>query len=146
MKRLTQEADFGLEDWEETLLFVKSDPDGAYNITDIAKHVGEPEFDEILKSVVLRLSSIEDILGDDYDLDRLKEIVEADRDGRCVIFPVQENEFVWVCSEKFPDAIMLIYGCFSGMLSDMEEGYAFGKTKEEAEAALRRVQNEGVHG
>ena len=24
---------------------------------------------------------IEDILGDDYDLDRLRELVEADRDG-----------------------------------------------------------------
>lgn len=79
VERLTHEADFGLEDWEETLLFVKSDPNGAYDITDIAKHVGEPEFDEILKSVVLRLSSIENILGDDYDLDRLNEIVEADR-------------------------------------------------------------------
>lgn len=30
---------------------------------------------------------IEDILGDDYDLDRLRELVEADRDGRCVVLP-----------------------------------------------------------
>ena len=29
-----------------------------------------------------RLSSTEDILGDDYDLDRLRELVEADREGR----------------------------------------------------------------
>lgn len=28
---------------------------------------------------------IEDILGDDYDLDRLRELVEADREGRCHI-------------------------------------------------------------
>ena len=27
VERLTYEADFGLEDWEETLFFVKSDPD-----------------------------------------------------------------------------------------------------------------------
>lgn len=32
-----------------------------------------------------RLKKIEDILGDDYDLDRLRELVEADRDGRCVV-------------------------------------------------------------
>ena len=32
-----------------------------------------------------RLSSIEDILGDDYDLDRLRDLVEADREGRCVV-------------------------------------------------------------
>ena len=86
MERLTHKADFGLEDWEETLFFVKSDPNGAYNILDVAKYQGEPEFDEILKNVALRLAAYEDILGDDYDLDRLRELVEADRDGRCVIF------------------------------------------------------------
>ena len=78
MKRLTREADFGLEDWEETLFFVESDPNGAYNILDIAKEQGYPEFDEILKSIVLRLSAIENILGDDYDLDRLRELVKEE--------------------------------------------------------------------
>lgn len=29
-----------------------------------------------------RLASIEDILSDDYDLERLRELVEADREGR----------------------------------------------------------------
>ena len=33
-----------------------------------------------------RLAAIEDILGDEYELDRLKELVEADKDGRCVVF------------------------------------------------------------
>lgn len=33
-----------------------------------------------------RLKKIEDILGDVYNLDRLREIVEADNDKRCVIF------------------------------------------------------------
>lgn len=33
------------------------------------------------------IASIEDILGDDYDLERLRELVEADRDGRCVVLP-----------------------------------------------------------
>ena len=37
-----------------------------------------------------RLSAIEDILGDDYDLDRLKELVEADREGRCVVLPCKD--------------------------------------------------------
>lgn len=30
-----------------------------------------------------------DILGNEYDLDRLRELVEADRDGRCVVLPVK---------------------------------------------------------
>ena len=41
------------------------------------------EFDKLVD----RLGTIEDILGDEYDLDRLRELVEADRDGRCVVFP-----------------------------------------------------------
>ena len=34
-----------------------------------------------------RLAAIEDILGDDYDMDRLRELVQSDRDGRCVVIP-----------------------------------------------------------
>lgn len=60
MERLTHDVDFGLEDWEETLFFVKSDPNGAYNILDIARFQGEAEFDEILKNIALRLAAYED--------------------------------------------------------------------------------------
>lgn len=124
MERLTHEADFGLEDWEETLFFVKSDPNGAYNILDIAKYQGESEFDEILKNVALRLAAYENtglepeeikaiaglasencaktadaidkLLQDDAELksyrelgsiDRLRELAQADREGRCVVLP-----------------------------------------------------------
>lgn len=38
-----------------------------------------------------RLKKIEDILGDDYDLDRLRELVEADKEGRCVVLPCKEG-------------------------------------------------------
>lgn len=54
--------------------------------------VGEDTIDEFVdcvKELAARLASIEDILGDDYDLDRLRELVEADRDGRCVVLPVR---------------------------------------------------------
>lgn len=94
MERLTHEADFGLEDWEETLFFVKSDPNGAYNIIDIARHQGESEFDEILKNISLRLAALENILGDNYDFYRLREMVQADREGRCVVLPVKPGESV----------------------------------------------------
>ena len=110
MERMTHEADFGLEDWEETLFFVKSDPNGAYNILDIAKYQGEAEFDEILKNVALRLAAYEDTGLEpegvrsqkelfDYlvfdstpseDIERfkrLRELAEADREGRCVVLP-----------------------------------------------------------
>lgn len=102
MERITQEADFGLEDWEETLFFVKSDPNGAYDILDIAKHQGEPEFDEILKNVSLRLAGIENILGDDYDIDRLREFVQADKEGRIRILSAGKGKSCGTCANFQP--------------------------------------------
>ena len=42
------------------------------------------------------IADMENILGDDYDLDRLRELVEADRNGRAAILPCKnwlENVF-----------------------------------------------------
>lgn len=44
---------------------------------------------------VNRLGCIEDILGDDYDLDRLRELVEADKAGRCVILSEPMKPMIW---------------------------------------------------
>lgn len=82
MERLTHEADFGLEDWEETLFFVKSDPNGAYNIIDIAKYQGEPEFDEILKNVALRLAAYEDTGLEPEEIIELKARMEGLENGQ----------------------------------------------------------------
>lgn len=40
-----------------------------------------------IRDLYYRLSQIEDALGDEYDLDRLRELAEADREGRCVVLP-----------------------------------------------------------
>lgn len=50
------------------------------------------EFDKLVD----RLGTIEDILGDDYDLGRLRELVEADRDGRCVVLPCKVGDAVYL--------------------------------------------------
>lgn len=42
-----------------------------------------------------KLAAIEDILGDDYDLDRLRELAEAERDGRCVVLPCKVGDVVY---------------------------------------------------
>lgn len=47
---------------------------------------------ERMQEVVDRLYDFEDILGEDYDLDRMRELVEADRDGRCVVLPCKEGD------------------------------------------------------
>ena len=41
-----------------------------------------------------RLNAIEDILGDDYDLDRLRELVTAYNEGRYIIMKDAEREGV----------------------------------------------------
>lgn len=46
-----------------------------------------------------RLAAIEEILGDDYDLDRLKEMVEADREGRCAVTPCKQGDIVYLITE-----------------------------------------------
>lgn len=43
-----------------------------------------------------RLKSIEDILGGDYNLDRFRELVQADREGRCVVTELAPGDEVWV--------------------------------------------------
>ena len=45
--------------------------------------------------IVDRLAAIEDILGDEYDLDELKEVVQAKREGRCVVLPAGIGDTVY---------------------------------------------------
>lgn len=44
---------------------------------------------DILDVAINFLSNAENILGDDYDLDRLRDLVEADKDGRCFVSDVK---------------------------------------------------------
>ena len=45
-------------------------------------------------------SVFEDVFGKDYDLERLCELAEADRDGRCVVLPCKENDTVFYLTGK----------------------------------------------
>lgn len=113
-----------------------------------------------------RLREIEDILGDEYDLDRLRDLVKADREGRCVVIDVKIGQRVWILDvgEYGDDEIaqplgLEVYGI---ALSDDHETYYFvkpplgmdidpfshediGKTvflsREEAEKALEERKN-----
>lgn len=60
--------------------------------------------EDCLRESTNRLAAIEDILGDDYDLDRLKELVEADREGRCITLPCKVGDPIWevIDSCNFP--------------------------------------------
>lgn len=84
------------------------------------------------------LKIIKDILGDDYGLDRLRELVEADRDGRCVVLPVKEGDTVYHVSinpfEDYPPEIFE----FPFHITDYYNiGNTVFLTEEAAEAALK---------
>lgn len=53
-----------------------------------------------IPKVIDRLAAIEDILGDEYDLDRLRELVQADREGRCVVLNMPRKPLVWGDGDK----------------------------------------------
>lgn len=80
-----------------------------------AKEYGMIDADSVegsmrLKKAVDRLSAIEDILGDEYDLDRLRELVQADREGRCVVTPpdpATESDYEIICRTINPEYIHL---------------------------------------
>ena len=120
------------------------------------------KFDELVD----HLAAIEDILGDEYDLDELREMGQAKREGRCVVLDVKIGQKVWILDageygdddEAYPLELNI-----SGItLSDEHEIYYFvdsplgmdidpfshkdiGKTvfltRADAEAALRREQD-----
>ena len=94
-----------------------------------------------------RLREIEDILGDDYDLDRLRELVEADRDERLHIFPVKIGETVWF---EDPDDVIRsekierhnAYTCTETIgFENSDIGKYVFFSREAAEAALKGEQD-----
>ena len=106
-----------------------------------------------------RLAAIEDILGDDYDLDRLKELVEADREERCVLLPCKVGDKLYKISENGVKEVVVQSIVFMlshtvnhltvhvanerGAMTEIETK-DFGKTvfltREEAEAALEKMK------
>lgn len=107
----------------------------------------------IIQQAVDRLAAIEDILGDEYDLDRLRKLKQADDEGRYGIPPVRLHQHIFrifsgeireetVCDatwEPFtPRPRWKVWVMGSGLPYYWHD--VFGKTvfltREEAEAAL----------
>lgn len=112
-----------------------------------------------------RLAAIEEILGDDYDLDRLKELVQADRGGRCEVIPREEfflrlNSNIYVIDDgEVLEVLLYIIGRDQNGIGFIDVVYLprhenekrlrfrfsdVGKTvfltREEAEAALEKMK------
>lgn len=111
------------------------------------------------------LAELRNSIGDDYDLDRLKELVQADREGKCVVLPCKIGSKLYrtsmrkmqvyevsVSREYFHDsknnatlfAVQIFengkkstsYECFK----EKDIGKTVFLTREEAEAALERME------
>ena len=109
---------------------------------------------EICGTIADRLAAIEDILGDEYDLDKLMELVQAKRKGRCIVLPCKKGDTVWrivhdaaphITKDRCTDIKYENRDIWVHLIGDrVMGGWNFGKllflTREDAEAALRREQ------
>lgn len=111
--------------------------------------IGDTEYSG---EVVDRLAAIEDILGDEYDLDRLRELAQADKEGRCVVLPAKPDQIIyqWRKGDDCPSVSRLdgvqinadgeiTYPIWNGYLIPEDFGKTVFLTREEA--ALRREQD-----
>lgn len=107
-----------------------------------------------IDDAVMRLADIEDILEDEYDLERLREMVKADREGRCVVIPAPLGSQVWqfkyptriyengeewtICSVRNATVEPAPFGLTLSMVNQI--GKIYWLSEEDALAALRMEQ------
>ena len=107
------------------------------------------------ETAIHRLVTIEDILGDEYDLDELREMAQAKREGRCVVLPckVEDDVYINILGRTLPFTVISISQMASTPTFKAQHGirlvYIFKAddvgetvflTRAEAEDALRREQ------
>lgn len=95
-----------------------------------------------------RLAAIEDILGDDYNLDHLQELIQADREGRCLVLACMPGESVFVVVSVPESGIYAVVetkpqGLHEILTFTRSLGKTVFRTREEAEAALAKMRAEG---
>ena len=101
-----------------------------------------------------RLAAYEDILGGEYDLDRLRELAQADREGRCVVLPATPDQIIyrWRKGDDCPSVSRLdgvqinadgeiTYPIWCGHLTPEDFGRTVFLTREEADRALEGKRN-----
>ena len=113
---------------------------GAINVKYASQH----------ETAIHRLVTIEDILGAEYNLDRLRELAQADRLIGMTVYESNKRGFIStyeVISVHISKCSILVgWNLLDGVYSNLNgfEISALGKTvfltREEAEAALRRGQ------
>ena len=88
-----------------------------------------------------RLAAIEDILGDEYDIDRLRALVQADKERRCVVLP-DRKQTSDDGENALKSAMNTLYYHNNPVTRYIADAVAEKLTREAAAEALRRKQNE----
>lgn len=110
-----------------------------------------------IPDVIDRLAAIEDIMGDTYDLDRLRELVEADLEGRCEIHAAKDGDTVYSIfayvnglhirksnGEPITKVTSYVVDDFTRNTVDREFGKTVFPTSEAAEQALKERGENGT--
>ena len=120
---------------------------GAINVKYASQH----------ETAIHRLASIEDILGDEYDLDELREMAQAKREGRCVVLPCKKGDTVWrivhdatphITKDRCTNIKVENKEVWVNLIGDrVMGGWNFGKllflNEKEAEVALKAREQDG---
>ena len=140
MEKLTEKLRYVLEDCIDCISPIQQevinkavDRLDAYEKTGMAPEDFERAFNE---AAILKLAG--QALG--ITPDRLRELAQADKEGRCVVLPFKPPRWVYMCSARFPKPAKAHYASAINVLQDMDSGCVFGDTPKEAEDALRREQ------
>lgn len=137
-----ENAEIKLAAYEQTGL----EPEAVLSATDMAK----------IACALHELNKYKKMLGTDYDLDRLWEIVDADRDGRCVVLPFAPGTTIYeadgehgVVKHSLEDSAHFVINSnavaddgsvWHDYWTDYDVDNAH-KTREEAEAALEEMKD-----
>ena len=97
-----------------------------------------------MSDFVKNLKPDDAVIGLEYDLDRLRELVEADRDGRCVILRFKPGMFVYRvwprCDRrKFPFMTSYYLDCKEACIEAQLWNDVYG-SEEAAKAALNKLK------
>lgn len=89
------------------------------------------------------IAGMEDILGDTYDLDRLRELLEADREGRSVVLPCKVGDTVYQADTERVYGLKIkkiIYDCGHIAFDAAAIGKSVFLSREAADVALAALK------